>query len=129
MKRYGQQLQGEGIINVGFVPESKKPYLYNASDVLLHTSEYEGFGMPILEAMACGIPVVCSKKASIPEVVGSCGYLVDIDSDDYVEQFVEGILNSIERRRNTKSMIRAKTFSWENVAKKTVKVYKEVIEG
>lgn len=126
---YGQQLQGKGIINVGFVPESKMPYLYNASDVLLHTSEYEGFGMPILEAMACGISVVCSKKASIPEVVGSCGSLVDIDSDDYVEQFVEGILNSIEQRRNNRSMIRAKNFSWGNVAKKTVKVYKEIIEG
>jgi len=126
---YGQQLQGEGIINVGFVPESKMPYLYNASDVLLHTSEYEGFGMPILEAMACGIPVVCSKKASIPEVVGSRKYLVDIDSTDCIKQFAWKILDNLERKRDLKFVMRARNFSWDNIAKRTVKIYERVYDS
>ena len=127
---YGQQLEGEGIINTGFIPEEKMPFLYNAADVLLHTSEYEGFGMPLLEAMACGTPVVASNKASIPEVVGDCGELVDLDSEDCVEQFAEKVLDCIDKGdRNEKGIERAKKFSWERVARETMKVYEELLRN
>ncbi|MEM2614575.1 MAG: glycosyltransferase, partial [Nitrososphaerota archaeon] len=63
---YSEKLEGEGIINFGWLREEDMPKLYNSADVYLHTSEYEGFGLPILEAMACGVPVVASNKASIP---------------------------------------------------------------
>jgi len=125
---YGSKLKGEGIINVGFIPEEKMPILYNAADVLLHTSEYEGFGMPLLEAMACGIPIVCSNKASIPEVVGDCAELVDLDAEDSVKQFAEKILDCIDKgKRNKKGIERSKKFSWERVARETMKVYEELL--
>jgi len=125
---YGTKLEGESIINLGFIPEEKMPILYNAADVLLHTSEYEGFGMPLLEAMACGTPVVASNKASIPEVVGDCGELVDLDAEDCVEQFAEKVLDCIDKGdRNEKGIERAKKFSWERVARKTMNVYEELL--
>lgn len=125
---YGQTLEGQGIINLGFVPEEKMPIVYNAADVLLHTSEYEGFGMPLLEAMACGLPIVASNKAAIPEVVGECGRLVDLDSEDCIERFVEEILDCIDRdKKNRKGVKRAMKFSWEMIAKKTMKIYEELL--
>ncbi|MDW8034350.1 MAG: glycosyltransferase family 1 protein [Nitrososphaerota archaeon] len=125
---YGQSLQGRDIINVGYIPEEKMPILYNACDVLLHTSEYEGFGMPLLEAMACGLPIVASNKASIPEVVGECGRLVNLESGDCVEEFVDNILDCIDKKeRNEKGIERSKKFSWEIVAKDTMKVYEELL--
>jgi len=121
---------GEGIINLGFIPHKKMPLLYNASDVLLHTSEYESFGMPLLEAMACGIPVVASNKGSIPEILGDCGELVDLDAEDCVEQFAEKVLDCIDKGdRNEKGIKRAKKFSWERVAKETMKVYEELLRN
>lgn len=125
---YGQTLEGKGIVNLGFVPEERMPILYNASDVLLHTSEYEGFGMPLLEAMACGTPIVASNKAAIPEVVGDCAELVDLDSENCVEQFAEKVLNYIDRgRRNQKGIERSKKFSWERTARETMEVYEALL--
>jgi glycosyltransferase involved in cell wall biosynthesis len=126
---YGTTLDGEGIINLGWLSEGDMPLVYNASNVLLHTSEYEGFGMPLLEAMACGIPIVASNKASIPEVVGDCGELVDLDADDCVEQFAEKVLNALDVERNKKGIERAKMFSWGEVARETFRVYKDMIES
>jgi len=126
---YGTTLDGEGIINLGWLSEEDMPLVYNASNVLLHTSEYEGFGMPLLEAMACGIPIVASNKASIPEVVGDCGELVDLDADDCVEQFAEKVLNALDVERNKKGIERAKMFSWGEVARETFRVYKDMIES
>lgn len=121
---YGEALAGEGIINLGWIPEEDMPILFNAADAYLHTSEYEGFGFPILEAMACGVPVVVSQKASIPEIVGDCGIMVDLDSDDCVERFAEKLLEAIEKDRDEREIERSKRFSWENTAKKTIEVYK-----
>lgn len=125
---YGQTLEGKGIVNMGFVREERVPILYNASDVLLHTSEYEGFGMPLLEAMACGTPIVASNKAAIPEVVGDCGKLVDLDADDCVEQFAEKVLDYMDSgRSNQKGIERSKGFSWEKTAMESTKVYDAVL--
>lgn len=122
---YGQELDGEGIINLGWIPEEDMPILFNAADVYLHTSEYEGFGFPILEAMACGVPVVASRKASIPEILGDCGSMVDLESEDCVEHFVEELLKAIDKDIDEREIERSKEFSWEKTAKKTVEVYKQ----
>jgi len=124
---YAEKLTGEGIINTGYIPEPEMPVLYNAADVYLHTSEYEGFGLPVLEAMACGVPVVAYGKASIPEVVGPYGNVIYSDSDNCVEQFVEKILQNIDKGVDYKALERSKNFSWEKTAKETIKVYEKII--
>jgi len=125
---YGEMLRGERIINVGKIPERDMPTLYNAADVYFHPSEYESFGLPILEAMACGVPVVTSNKASIPEIVGNAGETVDLDSEDVIEQFVEKILLSLDKGIDKKALVRSEEFSWEKTAKETVRIYETVIE-
>jgi glycosyltransferase involved in cell wall biosynthesis len=124
---YGDLLQGEGIINLGWVKEEDMPSLYNAADVFLHTAEYEGFGLPVLEAMACGVPVVVSNSASLPEIVGNCGELVDLSTPDYVMNFSSAILSIITEGSMTDDGIeRSKLFTWERTAEETYRVYKNV---
>jgi glycosyltransferase involved in cell wall biosynthesis len=125
---YGQLLQGEGIINPGWVEESEMPFLFNAADVFLHTAEYEGFGLPILEAMACGTPVVVSNKASIPEIVGNCGALINLESEDCIQDFVQAILKNIDRGYDLKAIERSKIFEWDRTALKTFQVYQKLME-
>jgi glycosyltransferase involved in cell wall biosynthesis len=125
---YGQLLQGEGIINPGWVEEADMPFLFNAADVFLHTAEYEGFGLPVLEAMACGTPVVVSNRASIPEIVGDCGEMIDLGSETCVQLFTQAILNNIDRGHDLKAVERSKIFNWERTAHETVNVYQKVLE-
>lgn len=125
---YGEKMEGEGIINVGWVAEDKIPILINSADVYFHPSEYESFGLPILEAMACGVPVVTSNKASIPEIVGSYDNTVDLSSEDYVGEFCEKILRNIDNGKDNKAIERSKRFSWEKTARETIKVYEMMIE-
>lgn len=121
---YSEKLEGEGIISMGWIDEKDMPKLYNSADVYLHTSEYEGFGLPILEAMACGVPVVASKKASIPEVVGNAGVLIDLD-DNCIQEFAENILKILDKkmRIDKRALERSMIFSWEETAKETLEEY------
>ena len=123
---YAEKLSGEGIINTGWVSEAEMPILYNSADVFLSTSEYEGFGAPILEAMSCGVPVVVSNKASIPEVVGTYGNTIDLDAHDVIEQFVDKILSNINIGLDEKALAQSNTFSWEKTTEETMRVYDEI---
>jgi len=124
---YAETLSGEGIINVGRVPEGEMGILYNSADVFLNTSEYEGFGMPIVEAMSCGVPVVASNKASIPEVMGTYGNMVDLDAGDVVDRFVDKILSCIDMGFDERALEQSKNFSWERTVKGTLRVYEELL--
>lgn len=125
---YAEELHGDGITNIGLVPEEDMPVLYNSADVFLNTSEYEGFCLPVLEAMSCGIPVVASNKASIPEVVGAYGNMVDLDAKSVIEQFVEKILDSIDIGIDERALDQSKKFSWEKTAEETIEVYRNIYE-
>jgi glycosyltransferase involved in cell wall biosynthesis len=125
---YGQLLQGEGIINPGWVKETEMPSLFNAADIFLHTAEYEGFGLPILEAMACGTLVVVSNCASIPEIVGSCGEMIDLNSESCVQDFVQAVLRNIDKGTDLQAVERSMLFQWEKTARETVNVYQKVLE-
>lgn len=128
---YNTSIKKKNVINLGWVPESKMPYLYSACDVFLHTSEYEGFGLPVLEAMACGCPVVSSNATSLPEVVGDAGILVNTyDVDEYCNHILEILNNAHTNNILSKKGLDASTkFTWENTTQKTMDVYQHVLEN
>jgi glycosyltransferase involved in cell wall biosynthesis len=111
------------------VPESDLPLLYRAADALVLLSKYEGFGLPILEAMACGTPVVISDATSLPEIAGQAG--VQVGQDD-VEQAAQALLQVIpggeERERCIAlGLARARHFTWAQCARQTLGVYREAL--
>lgn len=116
------------VIFTGYVPEEDLPALYNSADLFVYPSIYEGFGLPPLEAMACGCPVVTSNASSLPEVVGDAGIMVDPNSANELSNAINIVLKNDVLRKNLviKGLNRAKMFSWEKCAKDTISVYCEV---
>jgi len=103
--------------------------LYNAATLFVFPSHYEGFGLPPLEAMACGTPVVAANNSSIPEVVGDAGLLVDSTDFDALATTMERALDdtSLRSELSRKGLERAKQFSWERMGKQTLEVYKRAL--
>ena len=116
------------ITSVGYVPEKDLPVFYNSADLLFFPSVYEGFGLPPLEAMACGLPVVTSSAASLPEVVGDAGIMKDPkDVNGFANAMYEILTNDgLREDLIKKGMKRARLFSWQKTAAETLKVYEEV---
>jgi glycosyltransferase involved in cell wall biosynthesis len=115
---------------IGRVDEEDKPALYACARVFLYTSEYEGFGLPALEAMACGVPVVGSNAASISEVVGNAGMLVEPKN---ARQMAGSLIatcteDELHERLRTRALIRAAQFTWQRTAAETYQVFKKVHE-
>jgi glycosyltransferase involved in cell wall biosynthesis len=112
---------------VGVVQEEKLPALYRGAKALIFPSLYEGFGLPILEAMACGIPVVTANVTAMPEVAGGAALLVNPNSVDEIAGAMEQVVNdaSLQRELRKKGRIRAAEFSW---ARSRAKVH-ELITG
>lgn len=116
------------IIRLGFVPTKDLISIYNLATVFVMPSLYEGFGLPILEAMSCGCPVVTSKKGSLLEVAGSAALFVDPYD---VKSIASGIKNLFEDeagergRLSSEGIDHAKNFSWKKAADQTIKVYEK----
>lgn len=110
-----------GVVFTGFVTDLQLACLYSEAVALCFPSEYEGFGFPVLEAMAHGCPVICSDRASIPEVAGDAAqYLKSVDSKGVFDA-IRSILNTpgLRQSLSEKGRVQAQKFSWENVARKT----------
>lgn len=106
---------GEGaVLPIGYVDDEDLPVLYSYAEWFVFTSQYEGFGLPPLEAMQCGCPVITSNNSSLPEVVGDAGIMIDWDSDEqHVEAYEKYYFDENKRRENRlKGLERAKLFSW-----------------
>lgn len=118
------------IIRLGFVPAEDLVSLYNAATVFVMPSLYEGFGLPILEAMACGCPVVTSKEGSIPEVAGDAAFFVDAYNIDSIAAGIEEVFLSaaLQKTLSAKGLEHYRKFSWKKTALDTVDVYKSVGE-
>jgi glycosyltransferase involved in cell wall biosynthesis len=114
----------------GPVPAEDLPALYNAADLFVYPSLYEGFGLPPLEAMACGTPVVTSNVSSLPEVVGDAALLVDPHDECALTEAMARALSDTELRQDMRArgLERARHFSWERSARETLAVYEEAME-
>lgn len=111
----------------GYIPQHDLPAVYTAAALFIYPSFYEGFGLPLLEAMACGVPVITSNVSSMPEVVGDAGIIVDPHNVDKLTDSAFRVLTNRELHdelRN-KGLERAKSFSWEQTAKETIAVYEK----
>lgn len=107
------------------------PQLYNAASVFVLPSLYEGFGLPLLEAMACGIPVVASNVSSIPEVTGEAAAFVDPLDSQSITNGLKAVLLDADFREKLiqKGLERSRNFSWEKTARKTLRIYEECLGG
>jgi glycosyltransferase involved in cell wall biosynthesis len=113
----------------GYVPENEQALWYTAADLFAYPSLYEGFGLQLLEAMACGTPVVTSNSSSLPEVVGDAGVLVEPMDVEGLASALRGVLEDDERRARLREagLARAREFSWRRMAQETVRVYADVL--
>jgi glycosyltransferase involved in cell wall biosynthesis len=129
-KELVEQLQLQDCVKfIGPVPDADLPALYGGAELFVFPSEYEGFGLPVLEAMACGAPVVCSNRSSLPEVAGEAALLCDPDDATALARAIKQIVSDrsqqVERREH--SLARAAQFTWERTAQQTAEVYRAVI--
>ena len=124
-------LPDDAVQCLGWVDESAKPVLYSAATVFLFPSLYEGFGLPPLEAMACGTPVICANATSLPEVVGDAGVLVAPHSPAEWADAIRDLLDNPARRLKLREqgLAQAKKFSWRRTAQETLAVYTALASG
>jgi len=125
VKKLNQQ---KDIIFMDYVSEEELPKWYNAADLVVYPCSYAGFGMPPLEAMSCGTPVITSKSTSLPEVVGDAGIIVDPQDINTLTNNMYNVLTNEDLSENMskKGLERAKLFNWNDSAKKTLEIYKEM---
>jgi len=118
----------EGVIWTGYIPKEDLVSVYSGCRVFVYPSLYEGFGLPILEAMACGVPVVTSNNSSMAEIAKDVAVLVDPRSETQLERAIKMVINlSLE---DYQKMVRAslncsRKFTWTKTAKETLKIYRE----
>jgi len=110
---------------LGYLPSDELPALYNLARVMVFPSLFEGFGIPLVEAMACGCPVVCSNATSIPEVVGEAGVLFNPNSAEDMAENINSVWQDDDRisAMRARGRERARLFDWETTARKTVTTY------
>jgi glycosyltransferase involved in cell wall biosynthesis len=113
------------VLFTGQVPEADLPKYYNAADIFVFPSYYEGFGLPPLEAMACGCPVITANTTSLPEVIGDAGILVEPNDVEGLANQIYAILSTetIREELVKNGVIRAELFTWENAANLTLDLY------
>ncbi len=105
------------------------PALLNLADLFVFPSRYEGYGLPPLEAMACGIPVITSDASSLPEVVADAGLMVPPDNPHALASAIERVLGDgvLQADLSERGLNRAKQFTWEMTARRTLSVYKDLV--
>lgn len=113
----------------GYVPQQDLPALYAGARVLVYPSLYEGFGLPPLEAMACGTPVIASRRASLPEVVGDAGLLVEPLDDQAIAQHMQSLAedDALHARFAEAGRLRARQFTWRKFALDMLAVYRTAL--
>ncbi len=119
----------ENVVFPGYIASEDVPSFYNAADVFVYPSIYEGFGLPLMEAMACGVPVITSKASSLEEVAGDAALLIDPYDVFSIAEALRRVLGDrvLSSQLGTAGLLRSRTFSFENAAKQTLAVYERVM--
>jgi glycosyltransferase involved in cell wall biosynthesis len=119
------------LLRLGYVPDDVLRRLYCRASALAFPTKYEGFGLPALEAMACGLPVVCSNVASLPEVVGDAALLVEEPAAEAFADALRRVLadETLAADLRRRGLERAAAFTWENAARNTLDLYRQAVGG
>ncbi|HET6891740.1 MAG TPA: glycosyltransferase family 1 protein, partial [Pyrinomonadaceae bacterium] len=131
LREIEQLRTGDCVIITGYVPESDLPALYSGATCFVYPSYFEGFGLPPLEAMKCGAPVITGDRTSLPEVVGDAGLLVNPFDVDAITLAIASVITDSKLRSDLsfKSLNRARMFDWRQTAKRTLEVYREAADN
>jgi glycosyltransferase involved in cell wall biosynthesis len=118
----------ERIIFTGYVPQQDLPLFMNGAEMFVFPSLYEGFGLPVLEAMNCGTPVISSNRSSIPEIVGPAALLIDPEDPTALAEMIVFLIRHPEERERLRllGLEQAARFTWEEAARKTLAVYQSL---
>ena len=118
----------EDVVFTGFIPDEDVPAIYNLADLFVFPSLYEGFGMPVLEAMACGCPVITTTTGCSPEVAGEAAILVDPLRSDEIATWIKRVLDDETLREGLieKGLKRAKAFNWQRCAQETISLFESL---
>jgi glycosyltransferase involved in cell wall biosynthesis len=116
---------------LGYVPQEELPLIYSGAHAFAYPSLYEGFGLPVLEAMSCGIPVLTTDRASLPEVAGDAALLVNPEDVDAITAGLERLLTDHEWRTEAiqRGLQQAGRFSWVRCIQETIAVYQQALTG
>lgn len=134
LKRIKQASKGFNLIttmeDLPVLSDEELAILYSCADALIYTTLYEGFGLPIIEAMACGTPVLTSNVSSMPEIAGGAAILTDPNDVDKIQRSLEDLLLDKQKQKELviKGLKRSKDFSWEKAARETAEIYKQLIK-
>ena len=120
---------GSKVTFAGYVPNEELPLFYNAAHALVYPSLYEGFGLPVLEALACGTPVLTSNTSSLPEIAGDAAELVDPYSIDAIAAGMRRLMRDevLRQELRERGLARARQFSWQRAAQETTRVYQRTL--
>jgi alpha-1,3-rhamnosyl/mannosyltransferase len=112
----------------GYVPDDDLAALYSGADVFVFPSIHEGFGLPVIEAMACGAPVICSDRSALPEITDGAAILVDPGDRAALTRAIARVLDdhSLQAQLRARGLARAAAFTWERTARATLAVYESV---
>jgi glycosyltransferase involved in cell wall biosynthesis len=121
----------ERVVFTGYVPDNELPLWYNAAELLVFPSVYEGFGLPVVEAMACGTPVIAADCSSIPEAVGEAGLLFAPDDVETLVMQMTAVLTNTTLQNNLRQqgLNHAQNFSWKRAGRETAAVYRPALRN
>ncbi len=125
IRRHG--LTAEEITFLGYIPDEDMPLLYSGSELFVFPSLYEGFGLPLVEAMACGVPVIASNTSSVAEIVGDAGILVSPRDARGLAEAISRLIHDAELRRDLRErgLRRVQRFRWDEAARKILRLFSE----
>jgi glycosyltransferase involved in cell wall biosynthesis len=121
----------QNVTFTGYVPEGDLPALYSGALCFVYPSYFEGFGLPPLEAMKCGAPVITGNQTSLPEVVGDAGLMVDPFDTEALAEAIRRVIDDADLRQTLRErgFNRARMFDWRETARLTIKAYERAVES